>query len=43
VPPVLESLTGLRIDQLLDRLRGAAAAPVAAEVKPQAEPPKLKK
>jgi flotillin len=43
VPPVLESLTGLRIDQLLDRLRGAAAVPVAAEVKPQAEPPKLKK
>jgi flotillin len=43
VPPVLESLTGLRIDQLLDRLRGAAAAPVAAEVKPQAEAPKLKK
>ncbi len=30
VPPVLESLTGLRVDQLLDRLRAAQAAPAQA-------------
>jgi hypothetical protein len=46
VPPVLESLTGLRIDQLIDRLRQAAtgpdaappAAPAPGEPPPQPQP-----
>lgn len=32
VPPVIESLTGLRIDQLMERLRLAAAPPSASAV-----------
>jgi flotillin len=40
VPPVLESLTGLRVEQLLERLRSALApAPVVAPVVPVAPEP----
>jgi flotillin len=31
VPPVIESLTGLKLDQLIDRFRGAPPPPPAAE------------
>jgi flotillin len=33
VPPVIESLTGLRVDELLQRVRGSSPAP------PPPEPP----
>ncbi len=33
VPPVIESLTGVRIDALMDRLRGQTPAPAATIVK----------
>ena len=34
----LESLTGLRVDQLLDRLRAAQAAPAQAMTPPAGDP-----
>jgi flotillin len=40
VPPVLESLTGLRVEDLLERLRPAAGAKAATAVP---EPPPVKK
>ncbi len=40
VPPVLESLTGLRVDQLVERLRGSTPQPAAAGDEPAAAEPK---
>jgi flotillin len=39
VPPVLESLTGLRLDQLMERLRQAATAPPGQGTPEAGEPP----
>jgi flotillin len=39
VPPVLESLTGLRVDQLLERLRNGQAGPTPAVEGAPAPPP----
>jgi flotillin len=43
VPPVVESLTGLKVDQLLEKLRPGTAAPPAIEALIDPQPPRPKK
>jgi flotillin len=43
VPPVVESLTGLKVDQLLEKLRPGTTAPPAIEALVDPQPPRPKK